>query len=280
MKNGVLISVIVLLMGVIGFEVYYVFNHPKEKKQENSYINIPKEQGDKEDDLPLENNQDEVEDYVKLVNVRDEESKVIQEYEMVLNGKKKEFMIEFVIDEVYINDGEREPNGDYWLIGAMEDEVVYSEILSQEEVKSNKIDKDSINNAFSERNFTIFEGNDKKYLIIADYGSEYFGRFMSYSIYNDDLKIIDSLSLYVGDSQSILNDLGFPCYDSIYADIYDLDITSYSFRTKIEGSKIYNLYYNYDQEPILEERVYTINNDKLTYEVVNTYRNLSIAGAV
>ena len=109
---------------------------------------------------------------------------------------------------------------------------------------------------------------------------EDYGDFMYYQIYNDSFDYIDSISLYVG-NQSIENDLGFDGYQNVFADIYYLSEDYYSVRSKIEDNHIYELAYVCDDVyyGILEERVYTINNDKLEYEVINTYTDLEIAGA-
>ena len=80
-------------------------------------------------------------------------------------------------------------------------------------------------------------------------------------------------------SIAIENDLGFDCYQSVYADIYDLEMDYYSFRAKIEENKIYALSYRYDNDYYLDVGIYTINNDKLEYEVINTYTDLEVAGA-
>ena len=81
-------------------------------------------------------------------------------------------------------------------------------------------------------------------------------------------------------SIAIENDLGFDCYQSVYADIYVLEMDYYSFRAKIEENKIYALSYRCDNDYYLDEGIYTINNDKLNYEILNTYSGLIIAGAV
>lgn len=277
MKNGVLISVIVLLMGVIGFEVYYVFNHPKEKKQENSYINIPKEQGDKEDDLPLENNQDEIEDYVKLVNVRDEESKVIQEYEMVLNGEKQEFEVKFLISD-------------------SENAIGYKQIVSEKDennlfLEDKVLELDSytsyIQERFNENNFVIFEGKDKNYLIIQTFvnlSEAWIG--IDYLVYNEEgKKIGDFYVIYQGQSLFLNNNNVWYKTDDLlnnYANLYPKNMLDAQVRVRIEENNIYYLYHTGSCEELgtLEERVYTINNDLFEYKIINTYEVVNGAGVV
>ena len=91
MKNKVLIGIIIVLIGVLVAEGIYLFTSKEEKKESN--INIPKEE--EEDN---ESNGEISEDYVKLVNTKEKDNQVIQEYEMVLNGKYQEFDITFEIN--------------------------------------------------------------------------------------------------------------------------------------------------------------------------------------
>ena len=270
MKNKVLIGVIVVLTLVIAFEGYYIFTHwDKEAEPEESYTNIPGEDENNSGD----NTNEDVEDYVRLVDTREENNQIVQEYEMVLNGEYQEFEIEFS----YEQEANHSNSSDIvnYLNGKFNDNIVYSEIRGKPWSIS------YINSMFSTQNFTIFEGEDKNYLVIARYIGEDFGVFMDYNVYNDDLNYIGSISLYVGD-QSIKNDLGFDSYDSIYKDIYGLETYNYSVRSKIEENAIYGLVYVCDDiyNGILEERVYTINHDELEYEVLSTYTDLVIAGSV
>ena len=104
MKNKVLIGIIIILVGVLVAEGIYLFTSKEDEKENNSYINIPKEE---EEDS--ESNGEISEDYVKLVNTKEKDNQVIQEYEMVLNGKYQEFDITF---EINIGEG-------YWDIGSI-----------------------------------------------------------------------------------------------------------------------------------------------------------------
>ena len=67
--------------------------------------------------------------------------------------------------------------------------------------------------------------------MVASIYLEDYGIFMNYNVYNIHLDCIDFIPLYVG-NQSIGNDLGFDCYQSVYADIYNLEMDYYSFRAK------------------------------------------------
>lgn len=268
MKSKVLIGIIILLVGVIGFEIYYIFSHQEDKIQEKSYINIPKEQGDKEEDLPLENNQDITQDYVKLVNVREEESKVIQEYEMVLNGKKQEFSIYFEINE----------QNDYWGIDAYFNfELIFSDFDDEHQLPENV--SDYIGRYFNEKNFIIFSGTDNvNYLIIQDYRFPPAGGVgVEYKIFNQDYEYIGYTDVIYQGQSLVLED------ETVwYENTLNIDtVQGYNeIRSKIVGNKIYNLFYNGSCEGgTMEERVYTINQNKLEYEVIGTYEVLEGAGA-
>ncbi len=268
MKNKVLIGIIIILVGVIAFEGVYIFTNQNEEEPDKSYINIPKEEEEENES----NNDETSEDYVKLVNTREDDNQVIQEYEMVLNGEYQEFIVEFSYEQE-ANHANSSDTVNY-LNGKLKDNIVYSEIRGETLAIS------YINSMFSSQNFTIIKGEDKNYLAVATFIGEDYGDFMYYQIYNDSFDYIGSTSLYVG-NQSIENDLGFDCYQSIFTDIYYLSEDYYSVRGKIENNHIYALVYVCDEVyyGILEERVYTINHDKLEYEVINTYTDLKVAGA-
>ena len=268
MKNKVLIGIIIILVGVLVAEGIYLFTSKEEEKENNSYINIPKEEEENS-----ESNGDETsEDYVKLVNTKEEDNQVIQEYEMVLNGEYQEFIVEFSYEQEANHSNSS--NAVNYLNGTLKDNIVYSEIRGE------MLSISYINSMFSSQNFIIIRGEDKNYLAVATFEREDYGDFMYYQIYNDHFDYIDSISLYVG-NQSIENNLGFDGYQNVFTDIYYLSEDYYSVRSKIEDNHIYELAYVCDDVyyGILEERVYTINNDKLEYEVINTYTDLEIAGA-
>ena len=267
MKNKVLIGIIIVLVGVLVAEGIYLFTSKEEEKENNSYINIPKEE---EEDS--ESNGEILEDYVKLVNTKEEDNQVIQEYEMVLNGKYQEFIVEFSYEQEANHSNSS--NAVNYLNGKLKDNIVYSEIRGE------MLSISYINSMFSSQNFIIIRGEDKNYLAVATFEREDYGDFMYYQIYNDHFDYIDSISLYVG-NQSIENNLGFDGYQNVFTDIYYLSEDYYSVRSKIEDNHIYELAYVCDDVyyGILEERVYTINNDKLEYEVINTYTDLEVAGA-
>lgn len=81
------------------------------------------------------------------------------------------------------------------------------------------------------------------------------------------------------------NIVGNPWYDNEYSycQVYTQDIIPCHTMFKIKDNKIYylksKLKENYSQNDYgtLEERVYTINNDKLEYKVINKYKIIEMA---
>ena len=261
MKNRVLIGIIIVLVGVIVAEGVYLFTNKEDEKENNSSINIPKEEEEEN-----ESNDDETsEDYVKLVDTREEDNQVIQEYEMVLNGEYQEFEIVFenvgnTVVEVNANLANIQV---YWAL---------SHFLNKE------FNLDTINKEFNENNFLIMKGIDKNYLIVISEIYSENGTDISYEILNSQLEPIGHLIVYYGSQGLILESEISVGYENSYQDLFEIEINNATFiRSKIEDNKIYHYYYNCDY--VLEERVYTINNDKLEYEVINTYQVLGSLGA-
>ena len=245
MKNRVLIGIIIILIGVIVAEGVYLFTS-KEEKEEN------------------ESNDDEIsEDYVKLVNTREEDNQVIQEYEMVLNGEYQEFDITF---EINVGEG-------YWDIDSTLGDSYLFSVWYDTAPPNNYVD--FIAQYFNENNLIIFPGIDGiNYLIIQGYAFPPAGGVgIDYNIFNQNWDYIGNIAVIYQGQGVVLEDESVWYLDNLNIDT----VQDYNkIRSKIEGDKIYNLYYTCDY---MEERVYTINNNKLEYEVINQYKILEAAGA-
>ena len=266
MNNKVLIGIIIVLVGVIIAEGVYLFTSKKEENENNSYINIPKEEEEEN-----ESNDDETsEDYVKLVNTKEEDNQVIQEYEMVLNGEYQEFDIIFEI-----NEGEG-----YWDIDSTLGDSNIFAVWYDTAPPNNYVD--FIAQYFNENNFIIFPGIDGvNYLIIQGYREPPAGGpGLRYYIFNQ-WNSIGFLDVVYQGQGIFLEDESIWYPNNLFIDSLK---DEKQIRSKIEGDRIYNLYYTCeavgdDLQQNLEERVYTINHDKLEYEVINTYTDLEVAGA-
>ena len=266
MKNKVLIGTIIVLIGVIVAEGIYLFISKEEEKQNNSYINIPKEE---EEDS--ESNGEISEDYVKLVNTKEEDNQVIQEYEMVLNGEYQEFDITF---EINVGEG-------YWDIDSILGDSYLFSVWYDTDPLNNYVD--FIAQYFNENNFIIFPGIDGvNYLIIQGYAFPPAGGVgIDYNIFNQNWDYIGNLAVIYQGQGVVLEDESVWYPNNLFIDSLK---DEKQIRSKIEGDKIYNLYYTCeavgdDLQQNLEERVYTINHDKLEYEVINQYKILEASGA-
>ena len=257
MKNKVLIGIIIVLVGVLVAEGIYLFTRKEEKKENN--INIPKE----EEEDSESNDNETSEDYVKLVNTREEDNQVIQEYEMVLNGEYQEFDITF---EINVGEG-------YWDIDSTLGDSYLFSVWYDTDPLNNYVD--FIAQYFNENNFIIFPGIDGvNYLIIQGYAFPPAGGVgIDYNIFNQNWDYIGNLAVIYQGQGVVLEDESVWYLDNLNIDT----VQDYNkIRSKIEGDKIYNLYYTCDY---MEERVYTINNNKLEYEVINQYKILEASGA-
>ena len=257
MKNKVLIGIIIVLVGVIIVEGVYLFTSKEEEKENNSYINIPKEEENES------NGNETSEDYVKLVDTREEDNQVIQEYEMVLNGEYQEFDITF---EINVGEG-------YWDIDSTLGDSYLFSVWYDTDPLNNYVD--FIAQYFNENNFIIFPGIDRvNYLIIQGYAFPPAGGVgIDYNIFNQNWDYIGNLAVIYQRQGVVLEDESVWYLDNLNIDT----VQDYNkIRSKIEGDKIYNLYYTCDY---MEERVYTINNNKLEYEVINQYKILEASGA-
>jgi len=276
MKKGekyIYIVIIVILLGVIiGGGAYFL-------TRDNNKAEVQNNNNGKD------NNPVVINDEVKLINTREESNKIIQEYEIIINGKKKkeEIIYELKKDEIeysitgYFNGTEIYKKWNYINDGVLANPNEYDEEASVS----------TINNNFSEKNFSFIKGNDNKnYLVIKTYednGEAYGGP--SYILFNDDLQsIIDSnqnvknnrFAILEGSQELYFENNLKPWYkNNEVCKMYNED-ENCQIRAKIEDNKIYYLHYNQVCEEndygTVEERIYTINNGELDYEVINNYK--------
>ena len=276
MKNKVLIGIIIVLVGVIIVEGVYLFTSKEDGKENNSSINIPKEE--EEENEPNDNETSE--DYVKLVNTKEEDNQIIQEYEIYMNNKTNKLLLNYRLFE--------ENMSDYiWfgLQGNYQNEEFYnfdryslenndSNIANGKEYveMSELLTIEFVNATFNENNFVFIEGvDDKTYLgVISKIDSVMHPDNSYLYIYNDNLELIGSLIIFTKSQTFIFNDN----QNHFYNDNYSLCHDDCQIRLNIQGNQIHVLYYNpycTDGNNIIDERIYTINNNVLEYEIVNSY---------
>lgn len=267
------ILIVVLCLIIIGEVVVIFLNSNQEVKPEDSNIHIPKEEENVN-----------VDDSVTLKETRVENDSIIQEYSVVLNGKENMLIMRYNFEPPI------EENGNYEIIrGSFNTNTLY---YKEEPINSNlynDFNVERINNSFNEDNFRLIKGSDNKnYLLVIVYNfySRYLNNGVDLYIFNDDLELVHGeLNNYTGCESSvmtiksgvtslILEDDTSPWYTDVYQ-ICDSE-DNCQINVKIENNQIYYLmpvldYHLENGYGLLEERVYTINNNELEYEVINTY---------
>ena len=130
-----------------------------------------------------------------------------------------------------------------------------------------------INEYFNEDNFIIFSGaDDVNYLIVETFFlPPANGIGMDYNFYNQNFEFIGALDVIVQGQSLQVEDESIFYNKERYED--------YQIRSRIDNDKIYNLYQKDCLDDYIEERVYTINNNRLEYEVINTYQVFEVARA-
>ena len=279
----------IILVVVIACGITYMIatNNNKTETKEEPNNNDNNEQDGEEPVL---------EDGVTLKDTYEENNTIIQEYEIILNNKINDFEITYtyLADEAYNNDIHE-------ITGSLNNtEIVkrgYINVNQTEYTKENTFNISNINSIFDEINFTIIKGTDNKsYLLVQTVAVDALDGFNTSSlyVYNDELELISKNIITAEESPDYTSHDGFiidnfigniPCDYVGNSPLYDRTFkvidsnTETSQYTKIENNQIYFLFpkinENYDGG-ILEERVYTINNDKLEYTVINTYEFNSV----
>lgn len=229
-----------------------------------------------------ENNNNEeptLEDNITLKNTTMNNDTIIQEYEIILNGKTNNLNIFYTYENC------REEaiciSGNY-----NDYSFLYNESY---ENLSSIFTTQKIDQLFNENNFEIIKGVDNKSYLLVSTKNPY---SVALYVFNEQLDIVNdgiNSDWYEGDNENVFIVYSFvniPVLENSEAIWYDdaYGINNDNIYVKVENNKIYYLtpnvsyyedyvynVYNENYEIQLEERVYTINNNKFTYEVINTY---------
>lgn len=282
-EKYIYIILIIILVGVIASTTTYILT--KDNKTEEK------------ENKPIEKEPAKV-DGVKLSKVYNLDDKIIEEFEVTLNGKTTSIKLPFV-HEVSEGDNFMEVHNITATLNS--NNLYHHEIYNYTEKEENKFDINNIKNRFNEKNFIIIRGTDNKnYLAVIPYintdyeNTELFlfndnleqikGNFNLYGICgsNDNMIILSRTTHYILENDITPN----------YKNNFNVDIpipngfSNNNLNIKIENNNIYYL------APILreqleegdmgtlEERVYTINNNKLEYKIINKYKIVNGAGQV
>lgn len=219
-------------------------------------------------------------DRIKLTSISEESNKIIEEFRIKLNGKSKTINVEFTKENYEDMDA-------YIIGGHLGDKpVLFTDFILNEE--GNIFTKEKINELFNENNFRIIKGADNKdYLLVV---SNRVNDDKLY-IFNDNLELLNNESVddynpycdndcggfmitTYSNTPCVFENNENPWYEN-YFNITEsmLGEGDINYSLKIENNKIYYLAAVIEDytNAKLEERVYTINNNQLTYEVINTY---------
>ena len=291
-KNTILYIIITILLIIIAVGITYIIMNnqnnttPKVENNNNVENSIQEDNSDKE----------ELKDGVTLKDTYQENNTIIQEYEVILNNKVNNFTIAYTYqsDVAYHNDIHE-------IIGIFNNtEIVrrgYININQTEYTKENTFNESNIKEIFDENNFIIIKGNDNQnYLLVQTVAVDALDGFNTslLYVYNDELELISRNMITEEESPDYISYDGFiidnftgnipcdyvnksPLYERTFK-VVDTNIETEQY-TKIENNQIYFLFpkinENYDGG-ILEERIYTIHNNKLEYTVNNTYKFNSV----
>ncbi len=274
-ERFIYLIIIVILVGFLSAGATYIIMQNKNNNniQENNKDNDNKtNQNDKETETNVK-----IEDGVKFVSSKVNNGVVTKNYKITLNGKETNINVEF-----------KNEDKDY-IEGFLGQTEIYGMSKNYYE-KPESFQVDKIAEDFNENNFKIIQGNDgKNYLIVL----VNFSTSLYFYIFNDNMEIIpsnisgcgpkDTFTLMTTISNYVLEKDQKPWYQ----DKYNVCKSEHcQIKSKIENNKIYtfasdiNKNINANDIGTLEERVYTINNNKLEYEIINKYKIIDGSGGL
>lgn len=253
------------------------------------------------EDDKLDSNKENKKGEIKFLNSKLEESTITQKYKAYINGKEldMEVVYSYKIDNIdpELNEGySRLETVEGKLNGTLlykNEKKTNSESQKAELFETTKIDK-----VYNGDYFKVVRGTDgKDYIAIAThfYDIDYDHQQANYLyILNDELEIINRqfkdpsncsreaevMMIHPG-AVGLLTDMKIWYNNQFSYDNHRKNYTS----LKIEDDKIYYLYHDIKTDSdgnygAIEERMYTINNDKLEYTTLKTYRAESMYGDI
>lgn len=282
-KETIMYIVITILLVIIGVGVTYII---MDKKNNNTNI---KDQN--KDDKEESNNDNQISDGVKFKSINREDDKIVETFEVILNGKKRDFAITYKYEKDDFYGGVNKITGYVNSYGINSFEYLVSEYPNFSWYSEATLNK--IKSEFAEDNFIVFKAEDNQnYLLVqsANICIECFNASDLY-VYNDELELIsknivaltyeptETIDAFIIDSFNYNIPCEFngqnPLYPNTFKNIQPNIIINEGKFTKIEGDKIYFLAPILNDNltgGILEERIYTIKDSKLSYTVNKTYQ--------
>lgn len=285
-ERYIYLVIIIVLVGVIASGVTYIVMKSDDSNNVNDTANDNNNVNNKEEE--------KITDGIKLLKTYNSNDKIIEEFEVVLNGISKTIKIEFSSEKFDDNEDFLFP---YRTTGKMGTKEVFIVDSENKDFKAESIKKN-----FNEQNFIIIKGKDNKnylLMIVIDKRFDVLDT-VELLVFNDKFEIISKNLISENDSPDMEAHDGFvinnyngniPCeFNNNHNPLYSRSIATYiedGFNitrqfAKIENDKIYFLYPKINKTidgfpdennfGNLEERVYTISNNKLEYKIINTYK--------
>lgn len=284
MKKVLIIIVVLLSFGVIAFGIFYASTHdfgvdPKDDERSNVELN----------EGVVEVNED---NSVTLVSTEEIDDSFVQTYHVVINGLEKTLEIEFLYRDNTSLDQQS-------LTGEYSGATLYA-YYEDYETDASGFDENMIASSFNEGNFSFIQGVDgESYLIIhTNIYDDGAGEEDKLYILNENLEFVSNdLVDYTGSESQGMSIMSTYTTYTLENDEYPWYTDSFNacsspsnchINVRIEDNRIYYLVpvlnevsentEEETQDGELEERVYTIDDGVLSYEVIKRYTITGVSG--
>ena len=291
MKKVLIIIVVLLAFVAIAFGIFYASTHDFDvKKQEKQTNNVELNEG------IVEVNED---NSVNLVSTEEIDGSFVQTYQVIINGLEKTLEIEFLYRDNTSLDQQS-------LTGEYSGVTLYA-YYEDYETEASGFDENMIASSFNEDNFAFIQGvNGESYLMIHtniyDDGS---GEEDKLYILNENLEFVSNdLVDYTGSESQGMSIMSTYTTYTLEDDEYPWYTDSFNacsspsnchINVKVEDNQIYYLVpvlneisesteeETQEKEEVtdygeLEERVYTIDDGVLSFEVIKRYTITGVSG--
>ena len=268
MKNKILYVIITILLMIISSGATYIV---MQNLNSNNEITKDNENKANKDNQTEDKETNVKKDGVKLVATKNSNGNITESFEVTLNGQKHTFNIEFI----YEADTTYETPG-HILKGIYNDKELYYSSINKDSTKSEYFNITKIREHFNENNFIILKGEDNKnYLALVV--NKYPDTLMY--LFDENLEQITDVSLNKKEYNTFIITEFYNSVISVeneqdiwYPNNYNLQYNEDKAKSnvKIDNNAIYYLVTNSNNE--VEERIYTINNNKLEYKLNNKYK--------
>lgn len=209
---------------------------------------------------------------IKLSSTIIENDSITQNYKVKLNNKEVTVPIKFTYEF-------NEQLETYYIKGNINDStLVY---YNKSNNKDSIFNKEELSKQFTNQNFKVLKGKDnKEYLAIISNNQNFDSNYTPEYLYiindNLDLIMLNDMNLMIKDYNIKVKVENEKIW---YKDTFNIcqDKNNCKIMLKIENNKIYNLVINPESTlendlGTIEERIYTISNNKLEYNIKNTYK--------